>query len=98
MVSGKSHSAEIPKESSMLAKRFVPSENCGMGFDRNDLEKKSHGKTAGLEKAKFGYSVVSKPNFKRKINLFEKTHNADMCKRELFGLSEKRYCCEISKK
>ena len=46
-VSGKSHSAENPKKSSMLAKHFVSSENW---LRRKQFRKKSHRKNTGLKK------------------------------------------------
>ena len=51
-----SHSAENPKGSSMLAKRFVSSKSRG-GFDKNKLEKSHEKKNVDLEK-KLGYSVL----------------------------------------
>ena len=40
-------------------------------------------KTAVFKKTKIGYSVLGlrKPNFKTKIIRFEKSHNAENCKR-----------------
>ena len=87
-VSGKSHSAENLEQCFMLAKRVVSSKNRG-GFDENKLEKKSHRKNSGLfKKTKIGYSVLSlkKPNFKTKIIRFEKSHNAENCKRGHFEI------------
>ena len=43
-VSGKSHSAENPEKSFMLAKRFVSSKNCG-DFDENKILKSRIEKT-----------------------------------------------------
>ena len=53
-----SHSAENPKESSMLAKRVVSSKSRGVSSEQ--IEKKSHSaeKTTVLKIAKFGYSVL----------------------------------------
>ena len=87
-VSGKSHSAENPEQCFMLAKRFVSSKNRG-GFDENKLDKMSPKKTALFKKkTKIGYSVLGlkKPNFKTKIIRFEKSHNAENCKRGHFEI------------
>ena len=82
-VSGKSQSAENHEQCFTLAKRFVSSKNRG-GFDENKLGKKSHRKNSGLsKKTKIGYRVLGlrKPNFKTKIIRFQKSHNAENCKR-----------------
>ena len=60
----RSHSAENPKGSSMLAKRFVSSKSRG-GFDKNKLGKSRTVAKNGL-KTKFGYSVLVHQSLKRK--------------------------------
>ena len=56
---------------------------------KTNFKKKSHRKNTGLlEKTKIGYSVLGlkKPNFKTNIIPFEKSQNAENCKRGPFEI------------
>ena len=78
---GKLHSPENAEESFMLANRFV-SRKMRRGFDENKLEKVLE--KCRSKKTKTGYSVLGlrKPKLKQKIIHFEKSQNAENCKRE----------------
>ena len=70
-----SHSAENPKESYMLAKRFVSCKTLG-GFDKNKFEKRRIApiKRRSPKKTKIWIERVGplrKPNFKMKNNHFK---------------------------
>ena len=57
-------------------------------------------KKAPVFTKKIGFRVLGlrKPNFKTKIIHFEKSHNAENCKRGLFDIFQHPFFCEISKK
>ena len=58
------------------------------GFDENEFKKSRIEKTPVFKKTKIGYSVLGlrKPHSKKKIIPFEKSHNAENCKRGPFEI------------
>ena len=82
-----------PPRSPLSSQNVSSSSKIEKGFDKNKLEKKSHGKNAGPKKTKFGYSVLRYPAE------LEKSYNAEHCERRgASGFCEHPFCCKKRKK